>query len=157
MLTLFFRRCVETSRLELGTGWNNFTPWAAFFTCSRKYNFSGSTLDKLPCWDEGIWSSKIHISCSVPEIWFWQIHGVDASHFSFIPASKMTLIGPVGDTSYKLKTRSHICQWLAQTGGTTCLLLPGFYSNSFHQASVLRLIQRHPNISKMEIIYVLWH
>lgn len=30
MLTLFFRRCVETSRLELGTGWNNFTPWAGF-------------------------------------------------------------------------------------------------------------------------------
>lgn len=34
--------------------------------------------------------------------------------FSCFPASKMTLIGPVGDASDKLKTRNHICQWLAQ-------------------------------------------
>lgn len=151
MLTLFFRRCVETSRLELGTGWHNFTPWAGFSLVQENAFFQALY------WTNCHVEMKEYDPVRYTFLAVCQRSDFDASHFSFIPASKMTLIGPVGDTSYKLKTRSHICQWLAQTGGTTCLLLPGFYSNSFHHASVLRLIQRRPNISKMEIIYVLWH
>lgn len=39
------------------------------------------------------------------------------SHFSFIPASKMTLIGPVGDSSDKLNKKSYLSVIGSDGGG----------------------------------------
>lgn len=70
-----------------------------------------------------------------------------------ILASKMTLIGPEGTQATHLKQEViFVSDWLRQ-GGAARFLLPAFHSSSFHQ----QLILLWPNISKVEIIHVLWH
>lgn len=157
MLTLFFRRCVETSRLELGTGWNNFTPWAGFSLVQENAIF------------QALYWTNCHV----------EMKEYDPVRYTFLAVCQRSDFDKFMELMHLILASSQHLKWLwlaqwgtpatsskqevifvsdwPRRGGTTCLLLPGFYSNSFHHASVLRLIQRRPNISKMEIIYVLWH